>query len=576
MEKLVNVFKNSKIVEKKDLVKNLKTIPIEVVQIMLLEQLRSGNKANVEVFKDNWVSDKKSGGFDWDKSKYFTENQWESILLNNKEEIFFAKFPRYIHPSYMIEFPIGVSKYIKRKCIQLFNGIGGFGIESKFSDNRSYNNKTKQYLHFNNRLNIVLDDNFDNDKIKIDYQDFFKEMIAFLGPLNLTDYFRKDEIKVVSKNNNELKTVLDILSLSGFIWKSGEYLEPNKLIKTSKVKLTINIKNKTVNLVEDEFLVEKNDYLSVDEFILVFPNIKYNKKEEITNVIISQSTNSKQIAYVFRDNNEKPIGYELIPGRKLKIFNRLRKEKSILIKTSINNREEVIDFFTHSNICKFYEESPENLRKLKGTITFYCEKGSLRYLKGINYIDNPLLFKEFNGKYTVIDYETGVDTEYIKRTKDLTNEERKIKTTTTTTTNKQNEVTEITGMVTMIDINFMDIIKTKLLNLCNYFENIRYTSDGNVAILNKVNCWNSITPENKIKIYDSENIINSKTAFLSTEIKQTKIGDIIKINELYKVIDIKKKNELLSMKLMSFDSGEEIEYVMTENIRVLSAIKVNE
>ena len=52
-----------KTVEQSDLIGAIKDFPIEVVQQMVNEQVRQGNKANVSVFQDRATAIGKCGGF---------------------------------------------------------------------------------------------------------------------------------------------------------------------------------------------------------------------------------------------------------------------------------------------------------------------------------------------------------------------------------------------------------------------------------------------------------------------------------------------------------------------------------
>jgi len=55
-------------VEKKDLTGKLSGLPLEVVQLMVKEQVRQGNPADVKVFQKKIEANKDEGGFDLDKS----------------------------------------------------------------------------------------------------------------------------------------------------------------------------------------------------------------------------------------------------------------------------------------------------------------------------------------------------------------------------------------------------------------------------------------------------------------------------------------------------------------------------
>ena len=80
-------------VEKSDLVGDIKDFPIEVVEKMIEEQVKQGNKADVEVFQKNASTDAEDGGFDWDKTDndiYF----WQEVIGEGNFDLFFEKHPK--------------------------------------------------------------------------------------------------------------------------------------------------------------------------------------------------------------------------------------------------------------------------------------------------------------------------------------------------------------------------------------------------------------------------------------------------------------------------------------------------
>lgn len=83
------IFLKSDYVPKKD----IKNFPIEVINYMLEQQVRQGNKLNVTVFERNYKADRKGGGFDWirtDEGYDFCEE----VLDDRNFEVFFVKFPK--------------------------------------------------------------------------------------------------------------------------------------------------------------------------------------------------------------------------------------------------------------------------------------------------------------------------------------------------------------------------------------------------------------------------------------------------------------------------------------------------
>lgn len=78
--------------KKEDLIDDLASFPIEIVQAMIDEQVRQGNKANVSVFQICCSADKDHKGFDWKDSKDGVMF-WGRILLLRDFSLFFEKYP---------------------------------------------------------------------------------------------------------------------------------------------------------------------------------------------------------------------------------------------------------------------------------------------------------------------------------------------------------------------------------------------------------------------------------------------------------------------------------------------------
>lgn len=80
-------------VEQSDLVGRLERFPIEVVQKMLNEQVRQGNKADVVVFQKRLYAARVSGGFDWERS-FMGLKFWRDVLIKERFDIFFQKYQK--------------------------------------------------------------------------------------------------------------------------------------------------------------------------------------------------------------------------------------------------------------------------------------------------------------------------------------------------------------------------------------------------------------------------------------------------------------------------------------------------
>lgn len=111
-------------VEQSDLVGNIKDFPIEVVQKMVKEQVKQGNKADVSVFHNDATSDVFDGGFDWcdtDDGRDF----WEEVIVNSNFELFFKKYPKKPNLVYIVgDSEVGINII---KTLEKYGGINHHG-----------------------------------------------------------------------------------------------------------------------------------------------------------------------------------------------------------------------------------------------------------------------------------------------------------------------------------------------------------------------------------------------------------------------------------------------------------------
>ena len=82
-----------KTVEKSDLIGAIKDFPIEVVQQMVNEQVKQGNKADVVLFQGRVYAARVSGGFDWERS-FMGLKFWRDVLINERFDTFFQKYQK--------------------------------------------------------------------------------------------------------------------------------------------------------------------------------------------------------------------------------------------------------------------------------------------------------------------------------------------------------------------------------------------------------------------------------------------------------------------------------------------------
>ena len=80
-------------VTKSDLIGLIKDYPIEIVERMLEEQVRQGNKENIKIFQEDLSATRIIGGFNWADTKEGV-TFWEDIIDHNDFNQFFKLYPK--------------------------------------------------------------------------------------------------------------------------------------------------------------------------------------------------------------------------------------------------------------------------------------------------------------------------------------------------------------------------------------------------------------------------------------------------------------------------------------------------
>lgn len=80
-------------ITKADLIGDIKNFPIEVVEKMMEEQVRQGNRADISVFQKNRMADIYDRGFNWNET---TDGPlfWHGVVSNGEFDLFFEKYPK--------------------------------------------------------------------------------------------------------------------------------------------------------------------------------------------------------------------------------------------------------------------------------------------------------------------------------------------------------------------------------------------------------------------------------------------------------------------------------------------------
>ena len=139
-------------VEQNDLVDGIKDFPIELVEKMIEEQVKQGNKADAEVFQKNASTDAEDGGFDWDK----TDNDidfWQEVIGEGNFDLFFEKYPKKAKLVYIAgDSEIGMDII---KTLEKYGGINEHNYKGDRDD-------VVYYIEPNNNFIEICDFNLNN------------------------------------------------------------------------------------------------------------------------------------------------------------------------------------------------------------------------------------------------------------------------------------------------------------------------------------------------------------------------------------------------------------------------------
>ena len=114
-----------------DLIGKIENFPIEVVEKMVEEQVRQGNKADVTIFQRNLLASGFLGGFVW-KNTEDGSTFWERVIMARDFNVFFKKYPKVYRKVYIIgDSEIGIDII---KTLEARGGVNRYGLEGKDDD----------------------------------------------------------------------------------------------------------------------------------------------------------------------------------------------------------------------------------------------------------------------------------------------------------------------------------------------------------------------------------------------------------------------------------------------------------
>lgn len=136
-------------VEQSDLVGNIKDFPIEIVEKMIEEQVKQGNRPNVEVFQNNASADVDDDGFTWSDTD--DENDfWLEVIDEKNFDLFFEKYPKKPNLVYIVgDSEVGMDII---KTLEKYGGIN----EHNYKGN---NNEGVYYIDPNSKFIEICDFN---------------------------------------------------------------------------------------------------------------------------------------------------------------------------------------------------------------------------------------------------------------------------------------------------------------------------------------------------------------------------------------------------------------------------------
>lgn len=144
-------------VEKSDLVDGIKDFPIEVVEKMIEEQVRQGNKANIGAFQEYPFAGISDNGFDWSETKDGYDF-WEEVIGEGNFDLFFEAYPKNLNLVYIVgdsEIGMDIIKTLeKHGGINLHNYKGDSDDVLYFIDP---NNNTIEMCGFDGKDKILYD-----------------------------------------------------------------------------------------------------------------------------------------------------------------------------------------------------------------------------------------------------------------------------------------------------------------------------------------------------------------------------------------------------------------------------------
>ena len=135
-------------VEQSDLIGAIEGFPIEVVQKMIEEQVKQGNKADVSVFQNDNTCDEEDGGFKWEDT-VDGDDFWADVIDNKNFDLFSKKYPKKTNLVYIVgDSEVGIDII---KTLEKYGGINFYNYDGS-SDGCLYyiepNNNTIEICDF--------------------------------------------------------------------------------------------------------------------------------------------------------------------------------------------------------------------------------------------------------------------------------------------------------------------------------------------------------------------------------------------------------------------------------------------
>ena len=188
-------------ISKNDLKGYIENFPIEIVEMMVKQQVKQGNKADVTVFYEDGDAVFVYGGFDWSKTKDGSEF-WYNVIRRKHFDEFFERYPKMEEEESKFVYIVGDNDYGDVIIAEL-ERHGGINKHRYSGDN-------KEWLYYIDPVTNIIeycdtDEVFDNK--------LYEMLMTFYTPIELVIVEEDDKIVEVSMEEIAKMMGVDVSNL---------------------------------------------------------------------------------------------------------------------------------------------------------------------------------------------------------------------------------------------------------------------------------------------------------------------------------------------------------------------------